>query len=114
MTAELQDDSEVESLTPPYEASTAAPLSGFGQRLSAVWWPAFLMAGVLEMLVFAFVDPEDLHWLGGASVELSRTAVYTTAFFVFWLLVGLAGSITQLLMLESGDLNRLAVKRRWP
>ena len=29
------------------------------QRLMWIAWPAFLMAGVLEVLVFAFVDPQD-------------------------------------------------------
>ena len=34
------------------------------QRLMWIIWPAFLMAGVLEMLVFAMVDPQDLQWFG--------------------------------------------------
>ena len=29
-------------------------------------WPAFLVAGLLEMLVFAMVDPQDLHPFGYA------------------------------------------------
>lgn len=114
MNAELRDDADIGVPDSAYEVSTAPPLSTLAQRLFAVWWPAFVMAGMIEMLVFAFVDPEDLRWLGGAQVELSRTAVYTVAFFGFWLMVGLAGSITQLLLRESGDLNRLAAKRRWP
>jgi len=32
------------------------------QRLMWIAWPAFLMAGVMEMVVFAFVDPEALQW----------------------------------------------------
>jgi len=32
-----------------------------------ILWPAFLMAGVLEVLVFAVVDPGELHWFGGAA-----------------------------------------------
>lgn len=50
------------------------------QRLMWIAWPAFLMAGVLEMLVFALVDPHDLHWFG-QPVPLSREGVYTLAFF---------------------------------
>lgn len=46
-------------------------------------WPAFLLAAVLEMLVFAMVDPGDLHWFG-QPLDWSRQAVYTVAFFVFW------------------------------
>lgn len=34
------------------------------QRWMWIAWPAFLAAAVMEMLVFAFVDPLELHWLG--------------------------------------------------
>jgi hypothetical protein len=47
-------------------------------------WPAFLAAALLELLVFAHVDPADVHTLAGAPVELSRQAVYTLSFFGFW------------------------------
>ena len=59
--------------------------------MARIVWPAFLVAGVLEMLVFALVDPEGLHWFGGEPLELSRTAVYTLAFFVFWAAASLSG-----------------------
>lgn len=81
------------------------PLSKFWQRVAGVVWPAFLMAAVLEMFVFAFVDPQDLHWLGGTPVEIARSGVYTIAFVVFWVVISLAGGITQLLMLDSDQLN---------
>ena len=32
------------------------------QRLMWIAWPAFLVAGLIEMVVFAFVDPAALHW----------------------------------------------------
>ena len=31
------------------------------QRWMWIAWPAFLVAAVLEMVVFAFVDPAELH-----------------------------------------------------
>lgn len=114
MSPPIADDADIGAPGAAYEVSGAVPLSGLGQRLFAVWWPAFFTAGLIEMLVFAFVDPQDLHWVGGAPVEFPRAAVYTVAFFAFWLLVGLAGSVTQLLQLESGEVNRLQVKRRFP
>ena len=41
--------------------------------------------GVLEMLVFVVVDPGDLHWFGGAALELvDAQAVYTVTFLIFW------------------------------
>ena len=63
-----------------------------------ILWPAFLMAGVLEVLVFALVDPRDLHWLGGAPIEASRQAIYTLAFMAFWAVIAAAGAITAVLL----------------
>jgi len=75
------------------------------QRLMWMLWPAFLVAGLLEMLVFALVDPSDLHWFG-APLELSRQAVYTLAFFVFWAVALVASALTLVLSLSAGELNR--------
>jgi len=80
--------------------------STFRQRVMAILWPAFLMAGVLEMLVFAMVDPTQLHWFGSAPVELPPAGVYTMAFFVFWAAISTSGALTQLLELSPGELNR--------
>ena len=52
-------------------------------RLMWIGWPAFLAACVLELLVFAMVDPLELHW-AGQHLGWSRQAVYTAAFFSFW------------------------------
>ncbi|MDE2442577.1 MAG: hypothetical protein KGP14_16295 [Betaproteobacteria bacterium] len=72
--------------------------SSFGIRLLCVLWPSFLMAGVMEMLVFSVVDPHTLQWFGGAMIEWSSTAVYTLAFFAFWLIISTASALTQLLV----------------
>lgn len=68
-------------------------------------WPAFLLAGVMEMLVFAMVDPHNLHWFG-RPLDLSREAVYTLAFFVFWLLTIASSALTTLLALSPFEVNR--------
>ena len=75
------------------------------QRLMWIIWPAFLVAGVLEILVFAMVDPHDLQWFG-QPVELSRQAVYTVAFFVFWGITMLASGLTTLLSMSPFEVNR--------
>ncbi len=75
------------------------------QRLMWVLWPAFLMAGVLEMLVFAMVDPQDIHWLG-APLEWSRQAIYTIAFFVFWIVAALSSGLTTFLAMSPFEVNR--------
>jgi hypothetical protein len=66
-----------------------------------VLWPAFLAAGVLELLVFAHVDPADVHTLAGTPIELSRQAVYTLSFFAFWAVAAAAGAVG--LWLERGE-----------
>ena len=83
--------------------------AGFGRRVMAILWPSFLMAGVLEMLVFALIDPHDLHWFGGAPVDLSASTVYSLAFFVFWAVISTAGALTQLLKMTAEDVNQLPV-----
>ena len=68
-----------------------------------ILWPAFLMAGVLEVLVFALVDPNDMHWFGGAPIPASRQAIYTLAFFAFWAVIAAAGAITALLLRRADE-----------
>jgi hypothetical protein len=64
----------------------------------SVLWPAFVMAGVLEAVVFAFVDPATLSGFGGAPIEWSRQAIYTVAFFVFWAAIAAAAALTAMLV----------------
>ena len=54
-----------------------------------IGWPAFLAASLMEMLVFAVVDPHDLHWFSHP-LDLSARGVYTLAFFAFWAITSLA------------------------
>jgi hypothetical protein len=79
------------------------------QRLMWIAWPAFLMAGVLEMLVFAFVDPQDMHWFGDQPLALSREGVYTVAFFAFWLITMASSALTTLLAMSPFEVNRCPV-----
>lgn len=62
-------------------------------RVVTVLWPAFLMAGVMEMLVFAMVDPEQLHGWGMDLATWPASAVYTVAFFLFWGIIAVASSL---------------------
>ncbi len=64
------------------------------QRVLTILWPAFAMAGVLEMLVFSQVDPVELHGFGGSGARWSPLAVYTLAFFAFWAVISVASSVT--------------------
>lgn len=78
------------------------------KRWMWIAWPAFLVAGVLEMLVFALVDPADLHWFGHP-LALSRQGVYTLAFFAFWILAMASSALTTLLSMSPFEVNRCPV-----
>lgn len=75
------------------------------QRLMWIAWPAFLVACVLEVLVFAMVDPQDIHWFG-QPIEFSRQGVYTVVFFVFWVVSMVASGLTTLLAKSPFEVNR--------
>jgi hypothetical protein len=76
----------------------------WAQRMMAVAWPAFMSACVLELMVFAFADPMDLHW-AGEPLGWSRQAVYTIAFFGFWLVSFAACAFTMLLRMTPAEIN---------
>ncbi|MBT9527917.1 MAG: hypothetical protein IV105_21875 [Rhizobacter sp.] len=75
------------------------------QRALQILWPAFLMAGVLEMMLFAVVDPGDLQWFGGAPIGWPRQAIYTVTFLIFWGVMSISGALTALLARSDADLN---------
>lgn len=75
------------------------------KRLMWIVWPAFLVAGLMEMLVFAMVDPQDMHWFGHP-LAMSREGVYTLAFFVFWILTMASSALTTLLAMSPFEVNR--------
>jgi hypothetical protein len=78
------------------------------QRMMWIAWPAFMVAAVLEVLVFSVVDPQDLHWFG-QPVEISRQGVYTLAFFAFWAITMLSSALTTLLAMSPFEVNRCPV-----
>jgi hypothetical protein len=77
-------------------------------RAFTILWPAFLMAGVLEMLTFVVVDPRDLHWFGGPPLGWSVNAVYTVTFLIFWAVISTSGALSALLAAAPGEVNRTA------
>lgn len=103
-------------MQPPVVAEDDAPSAPrrVPQWAAAILWPAFLMAGVLEMLVFVVVDPSELHWLDGPALEWSRQAVYTVTFLIFWGVISTAGAMTALLMVEPEDAEGSSARKRWP
>lgn len=67
-------------------------------------WPAFITASLLELVVFALVDPQDLHWTG-QPLGWSRLGVYTAGFFVFWTISALGCALSALLARSSAAVN---------
>jgi hypothetical protein len=57
------------------------------------------------MLVFAFVDPQDLQWFGHP-VEMSRQGVYTLSFFAIWTITSVSSALTTLLSMSPFEMNR--------
>jgi hypothetical protein len=75
----------------------------FAVRASCILWPAFLMAGVLEMLIFSVVNPDDLHWFGTESIHGTATTIYSVTFLAIWGVMALSGALTQLLLSSPQD-----------
>jgi hypothetical protein len=84
-------------------------MNRFARRLAIVIWPAFLVAGVLEIAVFAFVDPSAVHAPDGRPLGLSDTAVYSIAFFVFWAVVSVGCLLALKLACSAEEINAEAV-----
>lgn len=75
------------------------------RRMASVAWPSFLTAAVLEIAVFAFVDPQSLRLLNGSDLPLSDTATYSLAFFLFWLIAAAGGLLTLILHSSAEEVN---------
>jgi len=62
-------------------------------RFFLIAWPSALGAALMEMLVFAVLDPRDIprvdHALGATA-----QGVYSMAFFVFWATISFACTLT--------------------
>lgn len=65
-------------------------------RFITILWPAFLMAGVLEMLVFVVVDPNEFQWFGGPLIGWSPRAIYSVTFLIFWGVIATSSALTAL------------------
>jgi hypothetical protein len=60
------------------------------QRVVAVLWPSFLVAGLATILFFAINDPHDL-W---PDSPLGRLGLYSVGFFAFWGLGVMSSAMT--------------------
>ena len=65
------------------------------RRDQIIWilWPSFIVAGITEGIFFTVFDPLDLY-VFGAPLDWSRTAIYSTGFFVFWAMCAASSALT--------------------
>lgn len=82
-------------------------------RTAQVLWPAFLMAGVLEMLVFSVLDPSALSF---GNWHPDATTVYSLAFLAFWALIAAAAATSQWMaaatQFDESSAERVPLQRR--
>jgi hypothetical protein len=88
------------SARPPAPPDLTAARERRVARVGAVLWPSFLMAAVLDGLVFSVVDPATLHGFAQQPLDWSDRSVYTVGFFVFWAATAAACAISQWLLRE--------------
>jgi hypothetical protein len=65
-----------------------------------ILWPSFLVAGVLEGLVFSVIDPHELRWFAGSLIGWDAISIYSVSFLIFWAVVSLSSVLTALLYVE--------------
>ena len=69
-----------------------------------VLWPSFLVGGAAETVFFTLFDPMDLA-LFGEPVTLSRTAIYSIGFFLFWGVAAASSVLTLYLQRSEDEVN---------
>jgi hypothetical protein len=75
------------------------------QRVIWILWPSFIVGGIAEAVFFTLFDPSDLAVFGGTH-GLSRIAVYSLGFFLFWLFAAASSALTCFLQQGSDLGNR--------
>lgn len=65
------------------------------KRMAWMWvvWPSFLAACLLEMLIFAIVDPQTLA-IAHEPQQWSARSIYSISFMVFWCFTLLSSALT--------------------
>lgn len=71
-----------------------------------VLWPAFIAAGIAEVVFFTVIDPQQLYLLG-KPLSLPPLASYSIGFLLFWLICA-GSSLMTFFMLPAGIKDALA------
>lgn len=96
-----EQDLAPEDAAPPLREG----ISPRGRAALTVAWCSFLAASVATMVFFAFVDPSPIFsslFVATARVP-SRTALYSTGFFFFWIVCAASAAITAWMLQTHAD-----------
>ncbi len=75
------------------------------RRTLWILWPSFLAAGMADAALFILFDPDELaaFW---RVLPLSRTAIYSIGFLLFWCFAAISSALTSLLQRSAEEINR--------
>lgn len=76
---------------------TPHPFAVAFRRYGRVLWPAFIVAGIANMVFFALVDPESLGEISFPNASFSRELGYTIGFFMFFAVTATSSFLTAVL-----------------
>lgn len=82
------------------------PPRPLAQRLGAILWPSFLLAGVGTMLIFAYFDPRELAHLLDPGFNINRESGYALGFFLLWIITCASSALTWLLLRPAARINQ--------
>ena len=71
------------------------------QRVVAILWPSFIVAGIATVLFTTAFDPADIF----IDYDISRLGIYTICFFLFWLLGIITAAATCYFLKPCEDIN---------
>jgi hypothetical protein len=72
----------------------------------AIWilWPSFIVGGIAETIFFTFFDPMEMQFFG--EIGVSRVAVYSIGFLLFWAFAAASSAFTCFLQRSAEEINR--------
>ena len=72
------------------------------QRVVAILWPSFIVAGITTVLFTTAFDPAVIF----IDYDISRLGSYTICFFLFWLFGAITAAATCYFLKPCDDINK--------
>ncbi|MHB1244827.1 MAG: hypothetical protein ACYCZH_00175 [Sulfuriferula sp.] len=80
------------------------------RRMIQVLWPSFIVAGMMDVVLFTLFDPMGVSYQGAFLFE-SRLGAYSIGFFLFWLFGATSSALTCYLQCNSAQINKLCTNQ---